>query len=153
MNTSNTLKVDLYNKAQELIQSKIEANNASLSDLKESAGNETKSTAGDKHETGRAMMHLEQEKVMRQLTNNQKLKSIVDRVNPEIVNETVQLGSLVITNNISFYVLAGLGQMELNGQNYFVVSFQSDLVQALKGKRKGDSLTFKGQNYSIEEIL
>ncbi|PXY02600.1 3-oxoacyl-ACP synthase [Marinifilum breve] len=153
MNTSNTLKVDLYNKAQELIQSKIEANNESLSVLKESVASETKSTAGDKHETGRAMMHLEQEKVMRQLTNNQKLKSIIDRVNPEIVNETVQLGSLVITNSISFYVLAGLGQMELNGQNYFVVSFQSDLVQALKGKRKGDSLTFKGQDYTIKEIL
>ncbi|MDQ2180098.1 hypothetical protein [Marinifilum sp. D714] len=153
MNVPDTLKIDLYNKAQELIQSKIKANNESLSALKESVASETKSTAGDKHETGRAMMHLEQEKVMRQLTNNQKLKSIVDRINPEIENETVQLGSLVITNHISFYVLAGLGQMELNGQYYFVVSFQSELVQAFKGKRKGDSLTFKEQNYTIQEIL
>lgn len=153
MNKPDTLKVDLYNKVQELIQSKIKTNQESLSALKESVGNETKSTAGDKHETGRAMMHLEQEKVMRQLANNQKLKSIVDRINPKINNETVQLGSLVITNHISFYVLAGLGQMELNGQNYFIVSFQSELVQAFKGKRKGDNLTFKGQNYTIQEIL
>ncbi|WP_321297988.1 hypothetical protein [Marinifilum fragile] len=153
MNKPDTLKVDLYNKVQELIQSKIKTNQESLSALKESVGNETKSTAGDKHETGRAMMHLEQEKVMRQLANNQKLKSIVDRINPKINNETVQLGSLVITNHLSFYVLAGLGQMELNGQNYFIVSFQSELVQAFKGKRKGDNLTFKGQNYTIQEIL
>ncbi|WP_321308131.1 hypothetical protein [Marinifilum fragile] len=153
MNKPDTLKVDLYNKVQELIQSKIKTNQESLSALKESVGNETKSTAGDKHETGRAMMHLEQEKVMRQLANNQKLKSIVDRINPKINNETVQLGSLVITNHISFYVLAGLGQMELNGQNYFIVSFQSELVQAFKGKRKGDDLIFKGQNYTIQEIL
>jgi hypothetical protein len=153
MNKPDTLKVDLYNQVQELIQSKIKANQESLSALKESVGNETKSTAGDKHETGRAMMHLEQEKVMRQLANHQKLKSIVDRINPKMNNETVQLGSLVITNHIFFYVLAGLGQMELNGQNYFIVSFQSELVQALKGKRKGDNLTFKGQNYTIQEIL
>ncbi|GAB7089522.1 hypothetical protein [Marinifilum fragile] len=153
MNKPDTLKVDLYNQVQELIQSKIKTNQESLSALKESVGNETKSTAGDKHETGRAMMHLEQEKVMRQLANNQKLKSVVDRISPKINNETVQLGSLVITNHISFYVLAGLGQMELNGQNYFIVSFQSELVQAFKGKRKGDNLTFKGQNYTIQEIL
>lgn len=153
MNKPDTLKVDLYNQVQELIQSKIKTNQESLLALKESVGNETKSTAGDKHETSRAMMHLEQEKVMRQLANNQKLKSIVDRINPKMNNETVQLGSLVITNHISFYVLAGLGQMELNGQNYFIVSFQSELVQAFKGKRKGDDLIFKGQNYTIQEIL
>ncbi|WP_321281705.1 hypothetical protein [Marinifilum fragile] len=153
MNTTNTLKVDLYKMVQELIHTKIKANNESLSALKESVGNETKSTAGDKHETGRAMMHLEQEKVMRQLANNQKLKSIVDRISPKINNETVQPGSLVITNKISFYILAGLGQVELNGQNYFIVSFQSELVQAFKGKRKGDDLIFKEQNYTIQEIL
>jgi len=153
MHTPNTLKVDLYNKVQELIQSKIKANHNSISALKESVASESKSTAGDKHETGRAMMHLEQEKVMRQLTTNQKLKSIVDRINPEVKNKTVQLGSLVITNKISFHILAGLGQMELNGQNYFVVSFQSDLVQAFKGKQKGDQIIFKDQSYTIEEIL
>ncbi|WP_321516264.1 hypothetical protein [Marinifilum fragile] len=153
MNQDHQLKIELHQLAQESLNAKIEQSKKSLIDLKESVGNETKSTAGDKHETGRAMMHLEQEKVMRQLANNQKLKSIVDRISPKINNETVQLGSLVFTNKISFYILAGLGQVELNGQNYFIVSFQSELVQAFKGKRKGDDLIFKGQNYTIQEIL
>ena len=153
MNQDHQLKIELYQLAKESLRTKIEQAEKTLLDLKESASNETKSTAGDKHETGRAMMHLEQEKVMRQLTNNQRLKNIVDRIKPEIKNESVQLGSLVITNKICFYILAGLGQIEFKGQNYFFVSFQSDLVQAFKGKQKGDQLTFKGQTYTIEEIL
>ena len=36
---------------------------ARMASLKESLGAESKSSAGDKHETGRAMIHLEQERV------------------------------------------------------------------------------------------
>jgi hypothetical protein len=150
---SNTIKIDLYNLAQKLVASKIKENTESLAALKESVGSETKSTAGDKHETGRAMMHLEQEKVMRQLSNNQKLKEMIDRINPETGNESVRLGALVITNQVRFYIIAGLGQFDLNDEKYYLVSYQSDLVQAFKDKEKDDMVHFKGQSYRIEEIF
>lgn len=139
--------------AQKLVASKIKENTESLAALKESVGSETKSTAGDKHETGRAMMHLEQEKVMRQLSNNQKLKEMIDRINPETGNESVRLGALVITNQVRFYIIAGLGQFDLNDEKYYLVSYQSDLVQAFKDKEKDDMVHFKGQSYRIEEIF
>ena len=150
---SNTIKIDLYNLAQKLVASKIKENTESLAALKESVGSETKSTAGDKHETGRAMMHLEQEKVMRQLSNNQKLKEMIGRINPETSDESVRLGALVITNQVRFYVIAGLGQFDLNDEKYYLVSYQSDLVQAFKNKEKGDMVHFKGQSHRIEEIF
>ena len=38
-----------------------------ITDINEATHTETKSSAGDKHETGRAMMQLEQEKLNKQL--------------------------------------------------------------------------------------
>jgi hypothetical protein len=99
------------------------------------------------------MMHIEQEKVMRQLANNQKLMALLDRVDPELVNKNIQLGTLVVTNDIRFYIIGGLGQLELHGKNYLLVSFQSDLVQAFKGKKEGDLVQFKGKSYAIEQLL
>ncbi|NOU58469.1 3-oxoacyl-ACP synthase [Marinifilum caeruleilacunae] len=147
------IKLDLYKLAKTLIESKINENKLAIASLKESVGSESKSTAGDKHETGRAMMHIEQEKVMRQLANNQKLMALLDRVDPELVNKNIQLGTLVITNDIRFYIIGGLGQLELHGKNYLLVSFQSDLVQAFKGKKEGDLVQFKDKSYAIEQLL
>ena len=62
----------------------------------EAANDDTKSTAGDKHETGRAMMHLEREKGEMQLIEAEKLKSFLDRVDISKTYQTVQTGSLVL---------------------------------------------------------
>ncbi|WP_421919275.1 hypothetical protein [Marinifilum sp.] len=139
--------------ARHFVNARIQENNNSLESLKESMDSESKSTAGDKHETGRAMMHIEQEKLARQLANNQKIKSIVDRINPEVKSDTVELGALIITDKIRFFVLAGLGQLEMKRDQYLLVSFQSELVQEFKGKRKGDQVNYRGQAYAIHDIL
>ena len=153
MTDINNLKTKLHEFAYQLLTDKINENKEAITVLKESVGNETKSSAGDKHETARAMMHLEQEKVMKQLAVNQKVLSVVNRVDPEQENTTIGLGSLVITDRICFYIIAGIGQIHLEEQNYYMVSFQSEIVQAFKGKKKGDTILFKNQSYSVKEVL
>jgi len=44
------------------IEKRIHTAKSAMESAEESARNETKSSAGDKFETGRAMMHLEKEK-------------------------------------------------------------------------------------------
>ena len=52
-----------------------------ISDLAQDAQNDAKGSAGDKHETALAMMHIEQEKL------NQKLAEIVGQKNTGLIQK------------------------------------------------------------------
>ncbi|MPQ48282.1 3-oxoacyl-ACP synthase [Marinifilum sp. N1E240] len=151
MNTD--LKKELYQLAGEGLTYRIEENKKALADLKESVGSESKSTAGDKHETGRAMMHLEQEKVNRQLQNNLKLRKVFDRLSPEEQMNKVGLGALVITDKIRFYIMAALGQYTLDKNKYYFISMNSEIAKAFLGAKKGDEIQFKGEHYQIKDVI
>jgi hypothetical protein len=62
-----TLKQKIYNYYLQLINDKVHLLQQVLADLKESGSNETKSTAGDKHETALAMLQIEQANTRGQL--------------------------------------------------------------------------------------
>ncbi|HRD37690.1 MAG TPA: 3-oxoacyl-ACP synthase, partial [Bacteroidia bacterium] len=65
--TNTSLKERLFLHCESLMAEKVQSLKVALSQITESANNETKSSAGDKHETARAMMQLEQEKLSRQI--------------------------------------------------------------------------------------
>lgn len=75
------------------------------------ANEETKSSAGDKYETGRAMMQLEIEKQSVQLAEAMKLKHVLSQINPEKTTETIQSGSLVFTDQGNFYISISAGKL------------------------------------------
>lgn len=153
MSENLKVKIELHRLAGEIIGEKLKRGNEILKELKESAGSETKSSAGDKHETGRAMVHLEQEKAVNQLANNQSLKNTLDKIDPNVINSIVSIGSLVITNKLRFFISVPLGKITLGIQEYFLVSLTAPLAKNFTGKQKGDQVLFNGQEYLIEEIV
>lgn len=146
------LKKKLYQLAVDTIQQKIQRNRAALLELKESAGSETKSSAGDKHETGRAMVHLEQEKMLVQLEENLTIKRILDKIDLATSHSTVAFGSLVITDKVRFFVSAALGKVHVDGYDYYLISVTSPLAKEFIGKKKADAVVFNLQEYCILEI-
>ena len=59
---------------------KIKSIRQTVSNLTEDAQNDAKGSAGDKHETALAMMHLEQEKLSKQIQEQLQLKAILDKI-------------------------------------------------------------------------
>lgn len=153
MHKLTDIKKGLYQTACRLIGEKLDRNRSTLSELKESAGSETKSSAGDKHETGRAMVHLEQEKAVKQMANNQALQNVLDKIDVTLPNQLVSIGSLVITNKLCFFISVPLGKLNFDGQDYFLVSLTSPFAKSFVGKQRGERVFFNGQEYLIEEIL
>mgnify|MGYP003393247332 FL=1 len=93
------------------LQHKIAAIENDLLAIKESISNETKSTAGDKYETARAMLHIEQENVMKQLANAQNQKHELTAVDTSQVASVVRHGSLVTTNYGIFFIATAMGKI------------------------------------------
>ncbi len=147
------IKKELYRLACQIIREKLKFNQVTLQELKESAGSETKSSAGDKHETGRAMVHLEQEKMAQQSASNQSIQSVLTKIDPAISNSVISLGSLVITDKLRFFVSVALGKVEVNNKEYYLVSPTSPLAKQFIGKQKGNTIQFNNKDYQIEEIV
>jgi transcription elongation GreA/GreB family factor len=149
----NEIKNKLFNKCQKLVEQKVDAIKNSLHEAQEAANNETKSSAGDKHETGRAMAQLETEKLSNQLTEALKLEQVLHRINPKQKHQLVALGSLVITNNGNFYLTVSLGKIEIDNQVYFAISPISPIGKLLLAKKEKDSFSFNGKPYIIEDVV
>lgn len=124
-----------------------------LADLKESGANETKSSAGDKHETALAMLQIEEANKRRQLQEALEQKAGIEKLeNVSNITKIVN-GSLVKTNKGYFYISVALGKAVVDGIDVIAISPQSPLGAKLMGLCMQDSVEINGNEYSVEEIL
>lgn len=147
-----TLKQKIYIGYQQLINEKIAQKQQIIADLRNSAANETKSTAGDKHETALAMLQIEQANNGRQLDELLLQKNILDKIDPAITSKVVCKGSLLQTNHGYLYVSAALGKTLVEEMKIIALSPESPLGSKLLGLRKKDHVELNGRRYSILEI-
>ena len=123
-----------------------------LSGLKDSASNETKSTAGDKHETALAMLQIEQANAAAQLEDALNKQNALKRIQPEIQAISIVNGSLVKTKQVYLFLSAALGKAEIDHRKVIALSPQSPLGQKLMGLKTGDRTSMNKMEYIIEEI-
>ena len=153
MSDWKNIKKNLYLESERIIQGKIKTIKDSLNEAQDAANNETKSSAGDKHETGRAMAQLETEKLTTQLSEALKLEQVLDQINPDSAFDQAALGSLIITDNGNFYLAVSLGKIELNKESYYAISGASPIGKLLLTKKEKESFSFNGKSYFIEVIV
>ena len=113
------------------------------------AANDSKSSAGDKHETGRAMMQQAQEQLGKQLQEAEMKRASLARIQTLPTTEAIGEGSLVMTNENMLLLAAPLGKIQFEEKEVFVISMQSPLAQALKGKKSGESISFQQKQINI----
>lgn len=121
-------------------------------ELQESLGSETKSSAGDKHETGRAMVQLEQEKLGQQLQEIDTTRGILRKINIDGSSEKIRLGSLVQTSMAHYFLAISAGAFNQNNTIVYCISTNAPIAKLLLGKEKGERFTFNGKEQDILEV-
>lgn len=144
------LKHQLLTHCREVTDQRITNLTNSLNDIKTARDGETKSSAGDKFETGRAMMQMEEAKLGGQLQEALKVRDTIDGIRPEVTTERIAAGSLVATNRGNYLLAIGLGKVRLNGAVFFCTSLDSPIGRALHGKVAGDSFEFNELEFEVK---
>ncbi len=134
------------------VQQRVAAAQHAMQAAQESANSETKSSAGDKYETGRAMAQEERNRNAVQLKEALKLQAELTRIDPAKPCDTVRPGALVKTSLGWFYISISAGKLVLDGVDYFAVSGAAPVAAALGGKRAGEEAVFNGKSVLIEVI-
>ena len=147
-----TFKEQVYEEYRQLLDEKISQVQIVLHDLYLSAASETKSTAGDKHETALAMLQLEQENKRTQLAELQSQKAIIARIDPAAVNSVISNGALVQTDAGIFFISVALGKITIKEKTVFALSLSSPLGKALSGHRAADKISLNGKDYVILNV-
>jgi hypothetical protein len=145
-------KLALHQACLTRIQQNIQALSQAMEDIQNAANQETKSSVGDKYETGRAMLQLEKEKYAQQLAQALELRQQLEQIDPEKNYTDIQPGSLIRSNEGYFYLAVSLGKMTLEGKTVFVLSAAAPLGQVLLHQKSGARLHFQGREIEILEL-
>jgi len=147
------IKHTIIDKVSAFLNDKLKDLNAMMDDLNEASKNETKSTVGDKHETSKAMMHIEQEKLGSQIKEIESQIKEFNAINFTTVTNNVVLGSLVKTTKGYFFIAAATGKMQIDDKTIFAISNKSPLGLKLMGLKENESIEFNKTNYTIKSII
>lgn len=123
-----------------------------MQDLRASAANETKSTAGDKHETALAMLQTEQRNVSMQLSEVLQQLSVVKSLDLSF-QKNINTGSLVRCGDDYFFISTGAGKITVEGKNIYALSSLSPLGKKLYGLAVNDIAELNNKKYQIDEVI
>lgn len=123
---------------------------ASIDMAAEAAREDSKSSAGDKYETGREMAQQEITKLQNQLLLNRQHQAQLIEIKEQKHAEIIVNGSLISTNLRVYFLGMALGEIKVEGLSVFAISQQSPIGQLLLKKQKGDKIQLNGR---LEEIL
>ena len=147
------IKINLFKHCEIVLNKKLNTFYNQKKELKQALNSESKSSAGDKHEIGRAMIHLEMEKLGNLIAeaeqNFKKLQSIKNYNN----NEVIGLGSAVLTDKANYYISIAADIYKINSKMFYCISPKSPIGKLLLGKKLDDKIEFNNQVIKIIKIL
>lgn len=146
------LKEQLYKQCVMYVEKREKTVNTIINSNQKALTSETKSSAGDKHETGRAMLQLEMEKASQQLDGISNMKEILAKINSTKVSDIAHLGSVIVTNKANYFLSISVGQIIIDNSKYFAISTSSPIGKLLLGKKTGESVIFNGNIIEINAV-
>ncbi|QIJ88954.1 MULTISPECIES: 3-oxoacyl-ACP synthase [Mesoflavibacter] len=150
---NQSIKTQLLQLCNQSLETRLQSVLAVIEDIKQSLQSETKSSAGDKHETGRAMLQLEREKAGHQLAEIEKTKQILSKINTESTSKNIGLGSVVYTTTSNYFISISAGELKVDGEMFYAISASTPIGQLLLGKSIGDEVVFRNMSFKITKIL
>lgn len=146
------LKENLHALCAAYVRQRMQAAEQAIAEAQQAQADDTKSSAGDKYETGREMAQQETNRNLAQLNEANKLMVALNHLPLNGTGEVAEAGSIVHTNNGSFYLAISAGTISYAGKSYMAISPASPLGLSLKGKKAGDRLILNGKSYEIMAV-
>ncbi|WP_405610579.1 3-oxoacyl-ACP synthase [Polaribacter sp. Asnod1-A03] len=146
------VKRALFNECLNFVNNRLQTVEEIIASNQKALQSETKSSAGDKHETGRAMLQLEMEKAGQQLAGITQMKEILSKIDISKTSTIAHLGSVIETDTVNYFLSISAGQLIVESKVYFAISVSSPIGKLLLGKEKGEELVFNGKIFKIKEV-
>ena len=147
------LKEALLQECEQFVDKRLQNIKQMIESHQKDLQSETKSSAGDKHETGRAMLQLEMEKAGQQLANVQQMTETISKIDVTKTTNIAHLGSVIQTKKTNYFLSISAGQIQVQGKYFFAISTHSPIGKLFLGKKAKDEIYLNGNRIEILEIF
>ena len=147
-----SVKETVFNHCKSVLKSRIQLAQMAVDSAQLASNTETKSSAGDKYETGRAMAQLEKERLARVLAALEDDLGSLLSVGIRPPQMSVQEGSLVYTNRGIYFIAFGLGPIKIGSHTINVISSKSPIGKLLFGLEVEDEEEFRAVTFEVTKI-
>ena len=148
-------KTELIKLINQKLSEKIQTFEKLIAETRAS-NNDTKSSMGDKYETGREMLQQEINNLQVQLNEVLKqqdfLKTSFDKLRMTKKFDKAEKGAIVKTEKGLFFISVSLGEITFENQKIICISPESPLAKAMNGKQKNQVFSINNINQKIENI-
>jgi len=148
-----TLKESLFQQCEDFVNTRLQTIQIIISSHQKALSSETKSSAGDKHETGRAMLQLEMEKAGQQLASVLQMQQTLAKIPTLSSSTNIALGSVIKTSSACYFLSISAGKLKDKETVYFAISTSSPIGKLLVGKKAEDTFTWNGREITINHVL
>lgn len=150
--TATELKTQLLQHCQKQVDSRYSRIKQTIADIVESLLEESKSSSGDKHETGRAMLQIDRENAGKQLLEIEKIAQLLNKIDVKTSSDYARLGSLIYTDKFKYFISISVGAVSIENTDYLCVALNSPVGLLLSGKKKGEDFILNGSSYKITNV-
>ncbi|HQV01259.1 MAG: hypothetical protein JNK61_08335 [Bacteroidia bacterium] len=144
------LKHAIKNVCVEIVLQQIFILKQTINDLQLAANNESKSTAGDKHDTSKAILQQQVAMHHQQLIVAQNQSKQAEAL-PVAINDLPTLGSLIYANEQCFYIGMGIGKKTINNTEIILLAPTAPLAQFFIGLKNKTEGVFNSKTYTIKQ--
>ncbi len=67
-------------------------------------------------------------------------------------NDIVEIGAVVITNKLNFYISVSSEKMTIDNDEIYGISIKAPIYAGMQGLKKGDTFSFNDNKYNIVDI-
>jgi len=144
-------KEELIKIIRQKLSEKIENFEKLIAETRASS-NDTKSSMGDKYETGREMLQQEINNLQVQLNEILKQKDSLKTVLPK-PSDKAEKGAIVKTEKGLFFISVSLGEIKVENEKIICISLESPLAKAMNGKQEGELFSLNNISQKILNIF
>ncbi|PWH86802.1 3-oxoacyl-ACP synthase [Brumimicrobium oceani] len=147
------VKKEVITAIEKELDERLEISTQTFNDALEARNNDTKSSAGDKYETSRAMMQQEMDNADAIIHQVKMYKNELRRLPIEEKSDRVISGSFVETDKGFYFIGLSVGKIEVQNQIVYAISTASPLGKLLLHKEVGDEVVLNNRVQSIKRII
>lgn len=146
------MKKQVVKAIEKELEERLNMATQTYNDALESRNNDTKSSAGDKYETSRAMMQQEMDNAEISIHQVKVFQNELNRLPLKEDSESVISGSLVETNTGIYFLGLSLGKIVVNNHIVYAISTASPLGKLLLKRKVGDFIDLNNAQQKILKI-
>lgn len=107
----------------------------------------------DLYDSYRNQMMSKRDMFAQQVLKINEQIDILRRVDMKRTYNQIRFGAVVITESQHLFIATGIGKVNVEGEEYFVISAMVPFYTAIDGKRAGDTYEFRGKKEKILEVF